>query len=156
MPEISIGITDKEEWIAYFPGKRIDVGAKPGMKIDPKEPLAECIASNKIMEAEVPEHFFGISFTGLAAPICENGKVIGALAIQIQKHSSRALQRISGNLVDSLIQANSQVSNISSEAEEIKSISTQLVGAPERATSEVHHTDEVLLFIKKIAFKQIY
>lgn len=151
MPDISIGLTNKEEWMAYYPGKRIDVGAKAGMKIDPKEPLAECIASKKIIEAEVPEHFFGISFTGIAAPICENGEVIGALAIQLQKHSSRELQRISGSLVESLIQANSQVVNISREAEEIKSISSQLVGASDRATQEVHHTGEVLLFIKKIA-----
>lgn len=41
IPDIATGVTNQEEWIAYHPSKKIDLGVKSGHKINPKEPLAE-------------------------------------------------------------------------------------------------------------------
>lgn len=151
LPEISIGVADTEEWLAYFPGKKIDLGIRPGLRIHPSEPLADCIKNNKRIEEEVPEEFFGVSFTGMAAPILQNGAVIGALAIQMQRQNEKELRSISEQIVDSITQANHRVAAITEGAEGLAEITNQLLERSNQATKEVDNTDEVLSFIKKIA-----
>lgn len=82
---IGIGLSDTEEWLAYYPGTKIDIGARKGMKIKPNEPLADCISMGKLIRQEVAAEFFGFPFTRLAVPIVEGNQVIGAVAIQLQE-----------------------------------------------------------------------
>lgn len=151
LPDIGIGITNKDEWLVYYPGRKINLGAKPGLKINPKEPLADCILNNRRIEAQVPAEFFGVSFTGLAAPIVENGVVIGALAIQIQEQNERELRRISDQIVDFISQANERVSNIAQGADGLSEVSTTLLEQSNIASEEMKQTDDVIKFIKNIA-----
>ncbi len=151
LPDLAIGLTSTEEWLVYYPGLKINIGAKPGLKINPLEPLANCIKFNKRIEEEVPEEFFGVPFTGLAAPIIENGKVVGALAIQLQKQNERQLRSISDDIVDSITQANQRVITISKGADGLSEIANLLLEQSNVASKEVKNTDEVLSFIKKIA-----
>ncbi|MBE4909067.1 methyl-accepting chemotaxis protein [Bacillus luteolus] len=151
LPDIAIGVTNTEEWLVYYPSKKIDIGARPGMKINPEEPLTDCIRFNRKIEVEVPAEFFGISFTGLAAPIVIGRKVIGAVAIQMQKQNERALRNISEQIVDSLSTANNQVHNITQAASDLSLISDGLMEKSIKASKEVENTEEVLSFIKKIA-----
>lgn len=37
LPDIGIGITNTEEWLACYPGKKNDIGAVKGLKINPLE-----------------------------------------------------------------------------------------------------------------------
>lgn len=151
LPDIAIGLTDTNEWLCYHPGRKIDIGARRGLKINPEEPLAACIKYNKFIEEEVPEKFFGIPFTGLATPIVAEGKVIGSVAIQLQKQNERALRRISEEIVQSLEQANTRVTNITEGSETLAGISNVLLEQAKEGSEEVKKTDEVLKFIKKVA-----
>ncbi|WP_274379957.1 methyl-accepting chemotaxis protein [Paenisporosarcina cavernae] len=151
LPDIGIGLTNTEEWIAYFPGRKIDIKASKGMKINPQEPLAECISENKKIEALVPEEFFGIPFTGLATPITQGDKVIGAIAIQLQKQTEQELRRISVQIVDFIEKANGRVADIAKGAEGLSDITTNLLEQSTNASIEMKQTDEVISFIKNIA-----
>lgn len=151
LPDISIGLTNTHEWITYRPGRKIDIGARAGTKINPLEPLAESIKNKTIIHAEIPSEFFGIPFTGLAAPILDNGQVIGALAIQLQKQNEKQLRTISEQIVQSLEQANNRVEAITDGAEGLSKISNELLEQSNRAMKEVKNTDEVLNFIKRVA-----
>ncbi|MFV8830232.1 methyl-accepting chemotaxis protein [Alkalihalobacterium sp. APHAB7] len=151
LPDVGIGLTNTKEWIAYFPGKKINIGAKKGLKINPDEPLADCIQKNKIIEQEVPAEFFGFPFKGLAAPIVVKNEVIGALAIQIQEQSEIELRRIADQIVTSITQANERIAKISESAEGLAEISNSLLDQSNQASKQMESTDEVIKFIKKIA-----
>ncbi|MFJ8064631.1 methyl-accepting chemotaxis protein [Psychrobacillus sp. NPDC096426] len=151
LPDLSIGLTNTQEWLAYHPGRKIDVGVRAGTKINTREPLADCIKKRIVMNEEVPSEFFGIPFTGLAAPIVDNGQVIGALAIQLQKQNEKQLRTISEQIVQSLEQANNSVVSITDGSEGLSKISSGLLEQSNRATEEVNNTDEVLNFIKRVA-----
>lgn len=151
LPDVGIGITDTEEWLVYYPGTKINIGAKPGRKVDPKEPLADCIKLNKAIKQEVPPEFFGVSFTGLASPIVEGNKVVGAIAIQIQEQSEKELRRISDQIFLSLNQANERITNISNGADGLATISNTLLEQSNYASESMNNTDEVIKFIKNIA-----
>ncbi|MBM7603712.1 septation ring formation regulator EzrA [Metabacillus crassostreae] len=151
LPHIAIGVTNTEEWIAYYPGKKIDIGARPGHKINPREPLADCIKNRKIIRTEVDPEFFGFPFTGLATPIIEGNKVVGAIAIQIQEQNEKELRRISDQIVISITQANNRVTTIAEGADDLSQTSNTLLSQSKKAKEEVKNTDDVLTFIKRIA-----
>ncbi|MGB3102836.1 MAG: methyl-accepting chemotaxis protein, partial [Psychrobacillus psychrotolerans] len=120
-------------------------------KINPLEPLADCIKNMIVISEEVPSEFFGIPFTGSVAPIVDNGQVIGALAIQLQKQNEKQLRTISEQIVQSLEQANNRVVSIKDGSEGLSKISNVLLEKSNRASEEVNNTDEVLNFIKRVA-----
>lgn len=151
LPDIGIGITNTEEWLAYYPGKKIDIGALKGLKINPLEPLAECISENKVIEAQVPAEFFGIPFTGLATPITDGNVVIGAIAIQLQKQNEQELRKISDQIVEFIEKANERVTDIAKGAEGLSAITSNLLEQSNNTSSEMKQTDEVISFIKNIA-----
>ncbi|MGM0845564.1 MAG: methyl-accepting chemotaxis protein [Bacillota bacterium] len=151
LPDIAIGISNREEWIAYYPSRKIDLGVKPGTKINPKEPLADCIRNNKIIKEEVPAEFFGFPFTGLANPIVKDGQVIGAVAIQMQEHNERELRKIADQIVSSVVHTNESVSNVEKGAEGLSEISHQLLQQSVQSATEMEQTNEVITMIKKIA-----
>lgn len=151
LPDVGIGVTNRTEWLAYHAGTKIDIDAKQGRAIDPNEPLADCIENNRFIKDEVPEAFFGVSFTGLAAPVLEDGEVIGALAIQMQEYNERELRRISDQIAGSLTNANDQVSAISESAGGLANSSDVLLLQSNEAAESMKNTDEVLEFIRKIA-----
>ncbi|MET0786485.1 MAG: methyl-accepting chemotaxis protein [Paenisporosarcina sp.] len=151
LPDIGIGLTNTEEWLVYYPGKKIDIGAKKGLKINPLEPLAECITDNKVIEALIPVEFFGIPFTGLASPITDGNEVIGALAIQLQKQNEQELRNISDQIVEFITKANERVTDIAKGAEGLSEISSTLLEQSNHTSSEMKQTDEVISFIKNIA-----
>ncbi|WP_339175346.1 methyl-accepting chemotaxis protein [Solibacillus sp. FSL R5-0691] len=151
LPDIAFGVTDTEEWLTYRPGRKIDIGASAGTKINPLEPLAEVIKNNVIINDEVPSEFFGLPFTGIAAPILDNGQVIGALAIQLQKQNEKQLRAISDQILQSLEKANNNVISITDSSEGLSKISDKLLEQSNHAMEEVKNTDEVLNFIKRVA-----
>lgn len=151
LPDVGIGVVDTEKWLAYYPGRKIDIGARAGRAIDPHEPLAACIRDKKDIKQEVPEAFFGISFTGLAAPILEKGHVIGAIAIQIQEQNEKALQEISDQIFKSINQANERITSIHSGSEGLATYSSSLLQQSTEASEAMENTDEVINIIKKIA-----
>ncbi|KGP73259.1 methyl-accepting chemotaxis protein [Pontibacillus yanchengensis] len=151
LPDIAIGITNREEWIAYYPSRKIDLGVKPGLKINPKEPLADCINLKKEIRTEVDPEFFGFSFTGLATPIYDGNEVVGAVAIQLQEQNEKELLNISEQIVTSLTQANKGVVSIAEGAENLSESSNTLLEQSRKATAEVKNTDDILAFMKQIA-----
>ncbi|WP_240335204.1 methyl-accepting chemotaxis protein [Paraliobacillus sediminis] len=150
-PKMAIGVTNLEEWLAYYPGEKVDLGVKKGQKIDPNEPLADCIKHNKVIKDIVPKDFYGFHFTGMANPILENGKVVGAIAIQVQEQSERELRKISDQIVTSLTQANDRVTTISESAIGLSELSNTLLDQSHHTNEEMKKTGEVINFINKIA-----
>ncbi|SDJ11151.1 methyl-accepting chemotaxis protein [Salimicrobium halophilum] len=151
MPDIAIGISDRAQWLAYYPSDKIDLGVRQGDKINPREPLTECIQERKDIRATVDAEFFGFEFTGLASPIVIDNQVIGALAIQLQEQNQKHLLDISEQIVTSLTQANDGVTSVANGADELSQASGKLLEQSNHAKTQVDNTDEVLTFIKKIA-----
>lgn len=150
-PKMAIGVTNLEEWLAYYPGEKVDLGVKKGQRIDPNEPLADCLKHNKVIKDLVPEDFYGFHFTGMANPILENGKVVGAIAIQVQEQNERELRKISEQIVTSLTQANERVTTISESAIGLSELSNTLLNQSHQTNEEMKKTGEVINFINKIA-----
>ncbi|MDQ0231372.1 methyl-accepting chemotaxis protein [Metabacillus malikii] len=148
--DLSIAICDVEQFIAYFPGKDINLGIKKGQKIDPKEPLYTSIHQKKRLQANVPADFYGFEFTGTAQPIYDNrNKVIGGIAIQLRRQTE--LRAIAEQLSHSLTQANEKISSVANGSTALAELSQNLLVQSGDAEKNVKQTDTVLSMIKGVA-----
>lgn len=148
--DLSIAICDLEKFIAYFPGKEIDLSIKVGQQLHPDEPLSQALKKNSRLEAEVPADFYGFEFIGTATPLYdERGRVIGGIAVQVRKASE--LLQISNIISSALFQANEQITSIADGAHILTSASETLVQHSKQAEENVQATTEILTMMKRMA-----
>ncbi len=150
--DLSIAVCDNEEFIGYFPGKRLNLGIQVGQKIHANEPVTMAMSSNNVIDTEVPKEVFGFEFTGRAIPIySDEHRIIGALGVAVQKQNEKELKRISEQTFESITQSSQGILNIANGAETLSSLSQELLHQANDTTEEVQKTDQVLSFIKNVA-----
>ncbi|TQR10351.1 LytTR family DNA-binding domain-containing protein [Psychrobacillus soli] len=77
--EVSIAITDKENYIYYRPSKRID------LKITPGDPIVEGTLAYKAMSGKqkvsefIDRELFGVPYHGMAVPFQHEGELEGCI-----------------------------------------------------------------------------
>lgn len=150
--DLSIAVCDLEKFIAYFPGKTIDLHIRIGQTVNPEEPLMVALQKNIRLQDDVPTDFYGYEFTGTALPLHDQtGKVIGGMAVQIRKQTE--LKTISDQIAQSLSQANTQISTIAEGSHSLAEVSQQLLVQSHLADEDVKRTGDILKLIKGVADK---
>ncbi|MGX6445907.1 methyl-accepting chemotaxis protein [Neobacillus sp. K501] len=148
--DLSIGICDIEKFIAYFPGKSINLNIEKGQSLNPEEPLSVALKENKLLRAEVPADFYGVEFTGTAAPLHDqNGKVIGGIAVQLPRQTE--LRLIADQILESLSQASEKISSIESGSNSLADFAQMLLAQSQQAGENVNKSTEVLSIIEHVA-----
>lgn len=148
--DMSIGICDKEKFLAYFPANDLNLNIQPLQPLHPEEPLAVALKTNRRLQSDVPKDFYGFEFTGVAQPIKnKRGLVIGGLAIQLRKQTE--LRDIAVHLMDSLTNATDEMTSISNGVTTMNTASTALNDYSKLAEQNVAKTTDVLSMIKRIA-----
>nr|WP_077214877.1 methyl-accepting chemotaxis protein [Bacillus dakarensis] len=148
--DLSIAVCDLEKFIAYSPGKNINLGIKVGQPLNPEEPLSIALTQNKRLQANVPAEFYGFEFTGTALPLHdEHNRVIGGMAVQIRRQSE--LRAIAQQISESLSLANEQISQVANGSSSLADFSKNLLQQSQQAGEDVKNTDEVLTMIKRVS-----
>lgn len=148
--DLSIAVCDMEKFVAYFPGKDINLNIKSGQTLNPKEPLAVALRENRSLREDVPADFYGFEFTGTANSIQDKqGNVIGGIAVQLKRQTE--LRVIADQISNSLTFANEQISQIESGSIALENYSQELLTQSHKAGEDVSNTAEVLSIIKLVA-----
>lgn len=75
-------VTDTEKFIAYIPGKKVDIQANLGDLVPEQSPLMAAFRERRIITKIVPKEVWGTAFRSTATPIIDvDGKVIGCVGI---------------------------------------------------------------------------
>lgn len=77
--EISIAITNTEEYIYYRPSKRIDLKIEPGNPLKEGTLAYKAIAQNQKVSEFINRNLFGVPYHGMAVPYERNGKLAGCV-----------------------------------------------------------------------------
>ena len=148
--DLSIAVCNMEKFVAYFPGKNLDLKIKVGQQLNSKEPLLIALKENRRLEAIVPADFYGFEFIGTATPLHDKaGKVIGGIAVQVRKQSE--LIAISNAITGSLTQANDQISNIEEGSANLTETANELLQQSVQAEKNVQQTSDILILMKRMA-----
>ena len=148
--DLSIAVCNMEKFIAYFPGKNLDLKIRVDQQLNNDEPLMIALKTNQRLEATVPANFYGFEFIGTATPLHDKtGKVIGGIAVQVRKQSE--LIAISNALTGSLTQANSQISSIANGSSKLTESANELLQQSMQAEKNVQQTSDILMLMKRMA-----
>ena len=148
--DLSVAVCNLEKFIAYMPGKDIDLSIKIDQPLHPDEPLSQALKKNVRLEAEVPADFYGFEFIGTATPLHDNsGRVIGGIAVQVRKASE--LVQISSTISSALVHANEQISSIAKGSLMLTEASETLRKQSGQAENSVQSTAEILTMMKRMA-----
>ncbi|KAB7668443.1 chemotaxis protein [Bacillus sp. B1-b2] len=148
--DLSIAICDKEKFIAYFPGLTMDLKIVKNQLLQENEPLFAAIKKKEKLKAEVPADFYGFEFIGTAEPIMNlKGEVIGGIAVQLRRHTE--VRSSIDDILNSLIQSQDQLNNISKGSQSLVHFSSQLLHHSQDADVNVGKTSDLLSIIKKVA-----
>ncbi|OHX52149.1 LytR family transcriptional regulator [Planococcus salinarum] len=77
--EISIAVSDTEQYIYYRPSKRIDLKIKPGDPVKKGTIAHKALTTNQKASEFIDREVFGVPYNGMAVPFEENGELQGCV-----------------------------------------------------------------------------
>jgi len=146
-----IGITDRNKFLYYFPGKEIDLGDIVCMTIPEDDGIFEAIHTGKLVSVKVPKEAFGVPFRSVSMPIKDNGKIIGGLGLGISLKTQEALINVAQTIAASTQQTSATVEELASSAQHLAENQEVLQNIGNKMTTQVNKTDEILNFINEVA-----
>lgn len=147
-----VSVTDRERFIAYYPGKKVDVGAKVNAVIPAEDIIPQVIRSGQRAVAEVPKEAYGLPFKGIVTPIRDHtGEIIGTFNIGIDLSTQYELMEIAEQLAASFEQISSSTQELASTAMELSSLQQNLFTTSKETQENLKYTDQILSLIRDVA-----
>lgn len=148
--DVSFAVCDKEKFVGYWPGERVDLGIRPGQRLNPDEPLMQTVSKGAFFQDVVPAEFYGYEFIGSAVPLYgEDRSIIGGLAVQIRTQAE--LRGIAEQITSAIGQARAQLEHVTVASRELRQFSEQLLNLAQRTAGHVGQTDQVVSIVKAVA-----
>lgn len=147
-----VSVTDKEKFIAYYPGKKIDVNAQVGVPIPKEDIIITVIKTGQKTVAEVPKEVYGFPFKGIVSPIKNNqGEILGTFNLGIDLSTQVELMEIAEQLAASFEQISSSTQELAAGAQELSSSQHELLSISQKTRDNLKQTDRILGLIKDVS-----
>ena len=150
----SVFLFDLEKFICIKMGSVIKLPLKEGDPIPESSTSFECLQTGNIIERTVGAEALGVSYTGVAYPIRENGVIIGGISITGSNERESALEKLpslSRNLSESLQQVSAAVENIAASAQALADGGQALSIQSQEVNEKALVMEEVVEFINSVA-----
>ncbi|KAB2953468.1 hypothetical protein F9B85_06075 [Heliorestis acidaminivorans] len=154
--DIMLTVTDKEKFLYYLPGDKVDVKVKVGQDIPEKSLLNKTIQTGEKQSAEVPEEVYGVAFKAMNVPLKdEHGNVIGCLGTGINTEQWYAVRKeilkLSENLNENIMNISSSMKELTSTSEEVLQTELEFTNAVQDIEKNLKEITKTLQFINKIS-----
>lgn len=149
----TVTVWDTEKLLVYYESPEIKLGVKVYDKMSPKTAAYKCITTKQrvVLQASKEHSAFGVAYMGMAIPIINNNRVIGALAITSPMSKQQILTDMAQSLHETSIQTLKASEGIASSASDIASSVEKLFVSAEDAKKELSTIGEVINLIKQIS-----
>ncbi len=145
-----IGVSDKKKYLAYVPGKNVDIGAAVGMEL-PKGSIYEA-ANTGMMQDKPAREAYGVLFKSRAVPVKdENGNVIGAIGIGMSLKEQQILTEAVQSFAATSEEVAATTEELAASAQELSNEMESLAVLQKEMIAQVNKTDTMLNFINKVA-----
>lgn len=152
-PEAAIAVSDLTTIKYYDCGAAIDHKINAGDLIKPGSIIDEVIKSkSRTTETITDKSLYGFTYIGKGTPIITDaGEMIGSVCVYLPTNTYEGLLKHSDGLKKSLETIDQSVNSLSSAAEELAGITTNLTNEADVINNKVQESDVVLNLIKEIA-----
>ncbi|MHB8074961.1 methyl-accepting chemotaxis protein [Desulfosporosinus fructosivorans] len=150
----SVFLFDLEKYIYVRMGSVIKLPLDVGTILPATSTSLECLQTGNKVQRMVGAEILGISYTGVAYPIRENGVIIGGIAVtgSTERESSlRKLPSLSKNLSESLQQVAAAIENIAASAQALADGGQALTIQSQEVNDKAFAMGEVVEYINSVA-----
>ena len=150
--EVTIGLSDREKFLAYLPSKNIDFGIVPGTLIPKDDHNIQSSLRGKENSSRLPIDVYGFHVLGRTFPIRDEKKeVIGVLAIGYNVDNEVKFENWITELDETTNIIRDKSTSLAAHSEELAATSNEIHEYSSHATKNVETINEVISFIKNIA-----
>lgn len=146
-----VSVTDKELFLAYYPGKKIDIKTKAGSKIPQEDIITQVLRTGTKLIAEVPKEAYGYPFKGIVNPIIFDGEIIGTFNVGIDLSTQNQLLEIAENLSSSFQQIVASSEELAASAVELNNFQKELLTISKDAEKDLKNTAQILRVIDNVS-----
>ncbi|HHV78398.1 MAG TPA: hypothetical protein GXX40_02070 [Firmicutes bacterium] len=147
----AMAITDTEKYLFYAPGKNIDHKVRAGDKIVSGALIERCVQQGKRLVARVDRTVFGFPYIGIAVPLKEKERVVGALGFYESTEHLEGLIQMSQQLGRIVSELNTAMQQIAAEAQQVTALGEEVAAFAAETATRVKESDAVVDFIKGVA-----
>ncbi len=150
--ECTFGISDREKYIAYLPGKDLIFPLKAGDIIKAGSMADKVLTGGQQITNAVGKEVFGVPYMGIGIPIKDiNGKVIGSLVggmpVTVQEEVNSLIER----MTDDLEVFELSTTNIAASIQEFAATINNLSDSTEFIRTKMNIVNSILGLIKDIS-----
>ncbi|MFZ5353257.1 MAG: methyl-accepting chemotaxis protein [Bacillota bacterium] len=150
--DIMVCITDRERFLAYYPGDKMRVPVQVGAKVPSDDPLTQTIKSNSTIKAIVPREVYGIPFKAVTYPIRDkSGNCVGAIGYAksiedevIISDSLKQINEIIGNSHGELREIIEDINDISCKAQDNSASIEEIFAGMHEIASSSKDVDDII------------
>lgn len=151
--EVMITLFDTDKIVAYYPGPNMNANLKVGQPV-PKGSNGEvALRTGQKVIRRMSKEAFGVPYVGIAQPILDNGKIVGAIAIAASTERYDALINAGEEMLATVEEISASSENLSAASEELAATVKSMNSETERVNGEVKHTNAVTDKIKKVSMQ---
>ncbi|OKP83613.1 hypothetical protein A3844_20640 [Paenibacillus helianthi] len=150
--DVMFALADVEKFIYYLPGKELDIRIQEGTPVPQSGGLRLALETGEAASANIPKEIYGWPFKSSSIPIKDkNGAVAGVFTIGISLSNQETLSYAANSLAVTSEEISSTSEEIAGTASELANTVSDLKVLGQRVVEELHKTDEILDFIRKVA-----
>jgi hypothetical protein len=147
-----MGIANKENFIFYLPGERLKHDSPVGQKLSKGDGMWEAINFKQTFSTIIPKEVWGLPFKSIQTPLFnEQGEAIGAFGFGYSLENQEVLQDAVNTIVASSQQVTASSKELMENASLLKEKLDVLRDSGEAMVKSLKKSDEILVFLKKIA-----
>lgn len=154
LADISTSIIEGDTYLAYMPGKTIDLKRKRGDKIEPGTAAYQCVSERRriIKEFSSEQSRYGIPYLANALPIFEEDGSVAGCVVTVEDITTQSILRETAEMLsNSSQQISTAIQSINSQVEEIAASSEVLRNSTGEAVKKITDTEQVVSFIQQVA-----
>ncbi len=138
--------------IKFLPAKSFSMGpAREGIKVAPGGSLEQCLQTQREICTILPKEVLGVAAKSIAAPIFEDGKLVGAIATITTLETQRILHESAQTIAATAEEISATTEELASSAGQLAYDLDSLKKAWEHVVAETRKTDDILQFVSEVA-----
>lgn len=155
--DIAIAFSDKEKYIYYTPGKKLDHKIRPGDPVKAGSMTDKAFKHRGFLSSKVDSSVFGVPYTASGFPIFNSdNEIIGGLvfceSIEMQE-KQHLLKTISKEITKNMFTLNNDMDSLKNQSEYINSTSKELLTNAQESQSQIEESNKIVNLIKNISYK---
>lgn len=150
--DIGVGLTDREKYLLYKPGKELNMNVSLGTLVKPGSAVVQAMKEKRRIVVRGDKALFGMPYIAAACPILgKSGDVIGCAVISESAELQDTIKEMAAILSDNITVLASTTEEISAQSEEISALSSTLAKDSHNSQVQVKNTSQVIGMIKNVA-----